>query len=226
MDSNVPAGRGYKLVSQVAQVPRENQTFVFSGWVVLGLFWCCCFFVRAKMGSYCKNFSGVKIEVPHLSFLSISNLRCSDALVQCAWTNATAPCQMFSDVDVLWNHLQEKSCFECKQIGWSFYCRRVPIEIATFFMCWISLNARSISVDGMIFSTHHPMKTVLHLLGYFKTTGQFMSPTYHITRHPKEVFTRISPQISPHFWCYPSKGSKGPRPGPKKSTTRRGIGML
>ena len=161
------------------------------------------------MGSYCKNFSGVKIEVPHLSFLGISNLRCSDALVQCAWTNATAPCQMFSDVDVLWIHLQEKSCFEwrtkiiSKQIGWSFYCRRVTIEIATFFHMLDLWLARSISVDGMILSTHHPMKTVLHLLGYFKTTGQFMSPTYHITRHPKEVFTRISPQISPTFLMLP-----------------------
>ena len=30
------------------------------------------------------------------------------------------------------------------------------------------------------------------------------------------IHQKFPPQISPHFWCYPSKGSKGPRPGPKK----------
>ena len=77
------------------------------------------------------------------------------------------------------------------------------LKLLLFFMCWISLNARSISVDGMILSTHHPIKTVLHLLGYFKTTGQFMSSTYHITRQPKEVFTRNFPPDITTFLMLP-----------------------
>jgi len=101
------------------------------------------------------------------------------------------------------------------------------LKLLLFFMCWISLNARSISVDGMIFSTHHPMKTVLHLLGYFKNhlLGYFKNhwSVYELNLSYHQASPRYSPEIPPRYHhIFDVTLLKVP----KKSTTRRGIGML